>query len=126
MSSSWALLPNSPSAPPKVSPPTKRKSEKGRVTEVLWLVADLLWSCVVVAPLVVIYWRSTWDLLDELVRLNYVLWLNLMFPLFRFLLFLTSIHLCRGSCLDLSATWWACWSGLSWTWPSLILVVPSA
>ena len=39
-----------------------------KVTEVLLLVADLLWSCVVVAPLVVIYWRGTWDLLEELVR----------------------------------------------------------
>jgi len=32
----------------------------------LW-VADFLWSAVVVAPLVVLYWRGSWDLLDDIV-----------------------------------------------------------
>eukprot|EP00092_Neocalanus_flemingeri_P028997 GFUD01031480.1.p1 GENE.GFUD01031480.1~~GFUD01031480.1.p1 ORF type:complete len:372 (-),score=93.34 GFUD01031480.1:415-1530(-) len=34
-----------------------------------WLLslADFLWSSVVVAPLVVLYWRGSWDLLDDLV-----------------------------------------------------------
>jgi len=34
-----------------------------------WLLslADFLWSCVVVAPLVVLYWRGSWDLLEDLV-----------------------------------------------------------
>ena len=32
-----------------------------------WLlsVADFLWSCCVIAPLVVTYWRGTWDLLED-------------------------------------------------------------
>jgi len=34
-----------------------------------WLLslADFLWSSVVIAPLVVLYWRGSWDLLDDLV-----------------------------------------------------------
>jgi len=35
--------------------------------EFLLSLADLLWTCVVVAPLVVLYWRGSWDLLDDLV-----------------------------------------------------------
>ena len=49
-------------------------------TELLWSVADFLWSCLVVAPLVVIYWRGTWDLLEELVSL--VLQENLVYIYF--------------------------------------------
>ena len=29
--------------------------------------ADVAWSTAVLAPLVVTYWRGTWDLLDDLV-----------------------------------------------------------
>ena len=29
--------------------------------------ADFLWSSCVIAPLVVTYWRGTWDLLEDLV-----------------------------------------------------------
>ena len=31
------------------------------------LVLDFLWSGLVVAPLVVLYWRGTWDLLEDFV-----------------------------------------------------------
>jgi len=31
------------------------------------VLSDFLWSAVVVAPLVVLYWRGTWDLLEDLV-----------------------------------------------------------
>ena len=32
--------------------------------------ADVAWSTAVLAPLVVTYWRGTWDLLDDLVSLS--------------------------------------------------------
>lgn len=38
-----------------------------RETDWLRVVLDFLWSSVVVAPLVVVYWRGTWDLLDDMV-----------------------------------------------------------
>lgn len=34
------------------------------------LVADFLWSGIVVAPLVVLYWRGTWDLLEDFIYPN--------------------------------------------------------
>lgn len=36
-------------------------------TFLLELVVNWLWSCLLVAPLVVTYWRGTWDLLEDLV-----------------------------------------------------------
>jgi len=36
-------------------------------TDWLRVVLDFLWSGIVVAPLVVVYWRGTWDLLDDMV-----------------------------------------------------------
>jgi len=38
-----------------------------RTKEWLMCLADFLWSSVVIAPLVVLYWRGSWDLLDDLV-----------------------------------------------------------
>merc|ERR1719312_567782 len=35
--------------------------------EVLLAVANFTWSSLVVAPLVVLFWRGTWDLFDELI-----------------------------------------------------------
>ena len=34
------------------------------------VVLDTLWSGIVIAPLVVLYWRGTWDLLEDFVRLH--------------------------------------------------------
>ena len=31
--------------------------------------ADLLWSALIVAPLVVLFWRGTWDILDVVVSI---------------------------------------------------------
>ena len=39
-----------------------------RTKDWLLCLADFLWSAVVIAPLVVLYWRGSWDLLDDLVR----------------------------------------------------------
>ena len=38
-------------------------------TFLLELVVNWLWSCLLVAPLVVTYWRGTWDLLEDLVNI---------------------------------------------------------
>ena len=37
----------------------------GRCSAGLLAAADFLWSAVVVAPLVVTYWRGSWDLLRD-------------------------------------------------------------
>ena len=39
-----------------------------RTKDWLLCLADFIWSAVVIAPLVVLYWRGSWDLLDDLVR----------------------------------------------------------
>jgi len=38
-----------------------------RTKDCLLSLADFLWSSMVVAPLVILYWRGSWDLLDDLV-----------------------------------------------------------
>eukprot|EP00092_Neocalanus_flemingeri_P000045 GFUD01000046.1.p1 GENE.GFUD01000046.1~~GFUD01000046.1.p1 ORF type:complete len:384 (+),score=70.50 GFUD01000046.1:82-1233(+) len=69
----WTVLPSSPISPTypisptKFSPPAKLPSKLSWQSDLCWSVADLLWSCLVVAPLVVIYWRGTWDLLEDLI-----------------------------------------------------------
>ena len=35
------------------------------------VVLDFLWSGIVIAPLVVLYWRGTWDLLEDFVRYRF-------------------------------------------------------
>ena len=61
----WSSVPFSPpSTILSESPSLKRKQSWH---EVIWLVFDILWSSVVVAPLVVMYWRGTWDLLEDFV-----------------------------------------------------------
>ena len=64
----WTILPLSPSN--HLTSPTSLKRKVSWQSEVLWSLADFLWSLVVVAPLVVIYWRGTWDLLEDSVS-NY-------------------------------------------------------
>ena len=39
-----------------------------RTRDWLLCLADFCWSSIVIAPLVVLYWRGSWDLLDDLVR----------------------------------------------------------
>jgi len=39
-------------------------------SEWLGLMVDFLWSGLVVAPLVVLYWRGTWDLLEDFIYPN--------------------------------------------------------
>ena len=39
------------------------------------LILDFLWSGLVIAPLVVLYWRGTWDLLEDFVRSGLSLYL---------------------------------------------------
>ena len=39
-----------------------------RTRDWLLCLADFFWSSVVIAPLVILYWRGSWDLLDDLVR----------------------------------------------------------
>jgi hypothetical protein len=41
--------------------------------ELCFEVANLLWACLVVAPMVVLYWKGTWDLLADLVYLTFFL-----------------------------------------------------
>lgn len=41
-----------------------------RDRETLYSIADVLWSSVVVSPLVLLYWRGTWELLDDFTGLN--------------------------------------------------------
>ena len=35
------------------------------------VVLDTLWSGIVIAPLVVLYWPGTWDLLEDFVRYQF-------------------------------------------------------
>ena len=39
------------------------------------LILDFLWSGMVIAPLVVLYWRGTWDLLEDFVCFRLSLYL---------------------------------------------------
>jgi len=41
-----------------------------REKETLYSVADLFWSCIVLSPLVVVFWRGTWDILDDISGLD--------------------------------------------------------
>jgi len=66
MDPTWTLLVSSPDTPCRHFSPIEHKRKTLWQTELLWSVADFLWSCLVVAPLVVIYWRGTWDLLEDL------------------------------------------------------------
>ena len=54
----------------KLASQTTQTTTMGVLRTKDWLLclADFLWSAVVIAPLVVLYWRGSWDLLDDLVR----------------------------------------------------------
>jgi len=59
----WTSLPLSPTLSP-----SSRDKETVR-GGVIWSILDFLWSSFVVVPLVVMYWRGTWDLLEDFVVL---------------------------------------------------------
>lgn len=97
-----------------------------------WLLslADFLWSSVVVAPLVILYWRGSWDLLDDLVSVCIVLGLAFIGSYFRYFLFqrkeasnwkIPPTQPSKSSCPGSCATWWVSWSGLALTYPSSTL-----
>ena len=48
----------------------KKPKSSSQLDHILYSTADFLWSGCLVAPLVVTYWRGTWDLLEDWVGLS--------------------------------------------------------
>ena len=48
----------------------RKPKSSSQLDHILYSTADFLWSGCLVAPLVVTYWRGTWDLLEDWVGLS--------------------------------------------------------